>query len=348
MYRPRGFTRKEFIVCGIVLAILLALGLPALQSARESARRNTCTNNLKKIGLAIRDYAQANKVFPPGAICATAPVGPSNQYDVWGEAAQTGPGYHGTGFLLRILPFVTSCSYFWNYDYGISSTAVVAPFPCGNFARATTDHQEFYCPTRRAGLRACDRSMMLSSAWTSGGTDYGGCAGRHAAFTLQTGYNLCDATMHYQPTYYPTYNGKRLDDTEVHRCGIFGRVNESTSFAQVRNGTSVTMLVGEVQRITTGNYGSKDGWAIGGPATLFTTGAMFHGSGPTLVPTDLPKDGLLMNNGFFGSPGSDHVGGAHFGMADGSANFLMDSIDHSVFALMGTMNDGTPFIIPPD
>ena len=46
--------------------------------------------------------------------------------------------------------------------------------------------------------------MMLSPAWTGGGTDYGGCVGRHAAFSKATGYNVCDATMYYKPNFYPS------------------------------------------------------------------------------------------------------------------------------------------------
>ncbi len=99
-------------------------------------------------------------------------------------------------------------------------------------------------------------------------------------------------------------------------------------------------MTGELQRITDFTPGSKDGWAIGGPATLFTTGALFRYDGGKLEPVADPKRGKLLNNHFFGSPGSDHAGGAHFGLADGSVRFITDSIDPRVFALMGSMADG--------
>ena len=161
--------------------------------------------------------------------------------------------------------------------------------------------------------------MMLSSAWTGGGTDYGGCAGRHAAFSLKTGYNQCDATTQYDPGFHPTPLRKGLTETPDMRWGIFGRVNESTTFGEIRDGLANTILTGELQRITDLTPTSKDGWVIGGPATLFTTGAMFRRwvmfrpEVATCRPVASPSDGTLMNNGFFGSPGSDHPGGATSG-----------------------------------
>ena len=100
-----------------VLALFLAIVLPAVQYAREQARRTTCTNNLKQIGLAMHNYGQANKVFPPGTVCTSDPIQPSNQYDVLAEAAQTGPGPQGTGFLLRIMPFIEGDNLAMNWHW---------------------------------------------------------------------------------------------------------------------------------------------------------------------------------------------------------------------------------------
>jgi prepilin-type N-terminal cleavage/methylation domain-containing protein len=344
--RRSGYTWIELIVVVVVLAVLLALLIPSTQMAREAARRATCTKYFMFIGLAAHNYSQANGVLPPGTVCSTGPA-PQNRYGVWGEAAKSGAGYDGTSFLVRLRPFNSGGSL--TGGVGLNAGVQNAPGP------AAADDPSLYCPTRRNALRPGDSAMLPATWWPGGGTDFGGCVGRHVAYdTSSPNHNVLDArganaivfdpviTVSNVGTNSNTYRVAK--DNAASRWGVFGRINVSTTFAEITDGTSNTIMTGEMQRIRISdtqhggaNNLSHDGWVVGGDATGFTTGY----GGPAIKINGEPTP--LMNNGFFQSPGSEHVGGANFGMADGTVRFLNQSIDPNVFAILGSMADNVAF-----
>ena len=311
-----------------IIGILIALLLPAVQAAREAARRSHCTSNLKQLGLGLQNYVSAKGLLPPGAIVDL--VAQTVDHDI---RKNTEDGPQGTSWLLQILPYIECTDLFrrWNFQTNLQ----------GNRAVATTDVPLFYCPSRRSACRPQDAPMMFLD-WTGGGTDYGGCLGRCNAFRNGC-YSSGDWCAHElfrdswirgdQPT-----NRNRLQ-------GVFGP-NSAVRFRDIRDGMSHTLAIGEVQRLvpSPGATGyeadnlSDDGWAVAGSATLFVTAVAGEGY-------DQGQPGGL-NNGFFESAGSEHPGGANFAVVDGSTRFLSEDIDQQIYAWMGSYGDGEVFPLP--
>ena len=106
----RGFTLIELLVAIAIMAVLMALLVPAVQQAREAARRTECKNNLKQLGLALQNYHSAFGIFPPGAI-----------YDF-----ERSVGNNAT-WISMILPYIDQLPLFERADWNASFAATVAP-----------------------------------------------------------------------------------------------------------------------------------------------------------------------------------------------------------------------------
>jgi prepilin-type N-terminal cleavage/methylation domain-containing protein/prepilin-type processing-associated H-X9-DG protein len=367
----RAFTLVELLVVITIIAILIALLLPAVQAAREAARKMACQNQLKQISLSLHNYGQACNVFPPGTVAVTfTGAYPASGVQVWSTVeakATAGAAYptlgpQGTGWMLRILPYMEGDTTAKNYDYKRPpSCPTTNPTGGTNSIVVQTDVKGFYCPSRRSNIRpGQDNNMLLNTAWTGGGTDYGGCYGRHCSFYgNDTVHGVTGANTYYVSTTACLPFGVGSADSDSKRWGIFGKVNESTTFAGVRDGLANTIMTGEVLRFYNAQFAqmnwSHDGWAVGGDATGFTTGCCV---GPptsgTIVGSTVgfgvngnTPGSKMMNNSLFAAPASDHPGGANFGLADGSVIWFNDTIDSSVFALLGSMADNVPNISAP-
>ncbi|MDZ7618269.1 MAG: DUF1559 domain-containing protein [Patescibacteria group bacterium] len=204
----RGFTLVELLVVITIIGILIGLLLPAVQSAREAARRMQCSNNLKQIGLALHLYESANSTFPPGAYW----------YGTDSDA------YRGS-ILCLLLPYLEQQSLFDQFDY--TKRIDDQKLPNGQEI-ASTIVSVYVCPSdSNRGLyngRAI-HNYAASAGPTAHGNNSENCS--------------CPSAMSWN-TYALTPYGNI--------SGMFFRRNDPKSIADCRDGLSNTILFGEVRR----------------------------------------------------------------------------------------------------
>jgi prepilin-type N-terminal cleavage/methylation domain-containing protein len=140
----RGFTLVELLVVIAIIGILIALLLPAVQAAREAARRSQCSNNLVQIGIAMTQYEASHEVLPPGTI---NPKGP-----IRSEPA----GYH-MSWLVQILPYIEEANAYKHIDF---SAGVYDPknAPVRKLVRSFA-----LCPSDSGGWRGKDANVATNN-----------------------------------------------------------------------------------------------------------------------------------------------------------------------------------------
>jgi len=293
MRKRSGFTLIELLVVIAIIAVLIALLLPAVQQAREAARRSQCKNHFKQVGLAIHNYHDTHGIFPlsdhrdkgRGGNCTGSLWNVTQVYRYsWGA---------------QILPYLDRVAVYRQIRFEVSYN--VAPSKAVTAVGATIP--VFLCPSDPQGEDRVARTGAINNGGPNNKDDLG-----------RSNMSGVADSRTWQCT--PAWG--RTDGNGV----LYN--NSNTRMRSITDGTSNTLLVGEV---TGGRPGSFDGnyWAV---VNQQDTADGING------PETIPGGGVW--NFDSQSFSSYHVGGCHFALSDGSVRFLSQNMSQTVLASLTT------------
>jgi prepilin-type N-terminal cleavage/methylation domain-containing protein/prepilin-type processing-associated H-X9-DG protein len=336
--RSRGFTLIELLVVMAIIGVLIALLLPAVQQAREAARRARCVNNLKQLGLALHNYHDTHAVFPP--------------------AAQGGLGsvyMNFTGYSM-ILPYLEQSNVFNTFNFSMARYSGPTAYYGWTAAANTTAYGQvlevFLCPSNRSGAETPFTQYEFGAVqWNvqnPGVTDYVFSGGA-------------------SPVVYAGFGDRS-------KRGVIG-FDTTTQIRDIIDGTNSTFLMGEAIGGDTNNryyaigYGTNRVCVSRSSYPSFTAHYdnlmyMAYGRRRVLSATEVTIGGLLGvtvdRTGYFYPPKdcpyesqtdffdptatqqlpnfrSVHPGTVHFLMADGSVRGISGNIESTVYMALSTM-----------
>ena len=322
--RP-GMTLVELLVVIAIIALLMGLLLPAVQGARESARRVQCGNQIKQFALALQAYHQSFDVLPSGIINRNRSNPDSAQPNAW--QLVSGPDT----WFAEILPRIEQQALYDRFDFSVrpgtpANVNLVAQPVAGVACPSDPRGGSSVCDNRCAIFVASSASRMLG-LWYAGSLGINPIMGRCGFCTPQTAVVGSDCCA----------GGDRA--TTGPPTGMFAVAATAVKFAQVRDGTSNTILLGE-----TLPHENMHNGAFSTHYPVVATNIPLN----TFVPdNELPIGGAhWVNHTIASGIKSRHPGGAHVALADGSAHFVAESIEPAVLRALGTRQGGEAAALP--
>ncbi|PQO45816.1 DUF1559 domain-containing protein [Blastopirellula marina] len=309
--RSAGFTLVELLVVIAIIGVLIGLLLPAVQQAREAARRMQCTNNLKQIGLALHNYHGTYNSLSSG-----------NQ----GIVNAAGTKYYGHGWTWHsnILSYL---------EQGPLFDAIQGSDGWGNELGGTSSGKALLVQTTVVNVFWCPSQSEVSP-----GPQKYGAYEQPSNYNGNMGTRIGNGNDNCVCTGVSTLEEMRTKDWGcMNGNGIF-YVDSSTRFADVRDGLSNTIFVSEV--VDTG--GEVMGHYSGG----CDRHAIFAGGADSNPPTEMTEYLIAaegndpINGGAEEAAGSWHTGGANFCMGDGSVRFLSENMDMATYQGLSTRAGG--------
>ena len=319
----RAFTLVELLVVIAIIGILVGLLLPAVQAAREAARRMQCTNNLKQIGLALHMYNDTFRTLPPGGL--------------WYTNAVTDPNFqlNRGSMLFRLTQFIEQGNTYRLADLNKPPEYQFVP-------GSTTDYiagkviPTYKCPSDSTPLLNTN-AIDNVPAGRLASHSYAGSKG-----PTRTG----DNTPNNSCAERAVWDTFRLSDSDNTPAGPFTRNGRiyTAKLSEISDGLSNTIFVGEIR----------------GDCAIPATRGWIHGSNlsgmiSTIYPMNINTctrdlslgpcrnwDNWSTSFGFK----SQHTGGVNFALGDGSIHFLSQSIDHWTYQYLGGKSEGKVASIP--
>ena len=310
--RP-GFTLIELLVVTAIIAILVALLLPAVQQAREAARRTQCKNHLAQIGVALQNYEMAHRCLPPGTIDASGPI------------ESRASGYH-MSWIVQLLPYIDEGNIHRHLDFQKSV------YSKANAEARAQPILTLLCPSSPT-------PSTVTTTLTPGNNTVGDGGRTEPPLTVEVGVTSY-AGVHSDggaPAQEP--GGKQtFSDLPINldQNGVLF-LNSSIKLEDITDGASHTIFIGEAGSM-------MFGWASGTSDTLRNVGSSLGGGYNPYASLRDRGDNSTKKPGsastVVGSFQMVHVGGTLFGFGDGTVRLVSETVDNKIFRRLANRHDG--------
>ena len=309
----KGFTLVELLVVIAIIGILIGMLLPAVQQVREAARRASCLNNMRQIGLSVHNYESATRRLPPGGISAGAqPIEIS--------VAVILLPYFEQANIRNLVPDASD-----HAAYSFLATNEITTFICPSAIESQVFSSETFCNHYYAITGPVDNFV----AGDGSGGDYNGID--YPEVGINAGHGPTGLSGIFSP--------KRLGSGNPPQQGTY-EYDNSKKFSDLRDGSSNTFMFGEISweqdKNETGNQLMEyRPWTRGPTRSLNVS--WNWGAKPI---TDNPINGDIYLGSNRVSFGSQHPGGCNFVFGDNSTRFISQSIDMNAYFALSSIDEG--------